>query len=343
MIKKRSVYFLTVALLSVCLAGLWFYLRVFGVSIYPRNGDAVILIPDGARWLQVKDSLSAHLDIGNINLLEWVSLRKHYPQAIRPGRYVVRKGISCNQLINILRGGRQSPVTVTFNNIRTLYDLAGRVGGQIEADSSELIAFLADTGRYSKDGFSRDDVISVFIPDSYEFFWNTGADGFYRKMLKEYRKFWTDERSEKAKGLGLTRKEVSVLASIVREEATRSDEKPRIAGVYINRLRRGIPLQADPTVKFAVNNFTISRVLKKHLLIDSPYNTYIYQGLPPGPIDCPSAEDIDAVLNAEKHDYLFFVAKADLSGYHNFSRTLGEHNRYASEYQRELNRRRIFR
>jgi UPF0755 protein len=162
-------------------------------------------------------------------------------------------------------------------------------------------------------------------------------------MLREYRKFWNDERIKKSESIGLTPLEVSVLASIVDEEALKGDEKPRIAGVYLNRLKRGIPLQADPTVKFAVNDFTINRILYKHLEIDSPYNTYKHSGLPPGPIGCPSIEGIDAVLNAEKHDFLYFAAKPDFSGYHNFSRTLTEHNRYAAQYRRELNRRKIYR
>jgi UPF0755 protein len=161
-------------------------------------------------------------------------------------------------------------------------------------------------------------------------------------MLKEYRDYWNDDRTAKAEAQGLTPPEVSVLASIVDEEASREDEKPRIAGVYINRLRLGMPLQADPTVKFAVNDFTLRRVLNKHVAVDSPYNTYKFAGLPPGPIRCPSRSGLDAVLNAEKHEYLFFVAKYDGSGYHHFSRTLAEHNRYAADYRRELNRRRIY-
>jgi UPF0755 protein len=162
-------------------------------------------------------------------------------------------------------------------------------------------------------------------------------------MLKEYKKFWNEVRLAKAGALKLSPTEVSILASIVDDEVLKPEEKPRIAGVYLNRLRRGIALQACPTIKFAMNDFTITRVLKVHLQFESPYNTYKYKGFPPGPIGCPSKEGIDAVLNAEKHDYLFFAAKADFSGYHNFSRTLTEHNRFAAEYQRELNKRKIFR
>jgi UPF0755 protein len=234
-------------------------------------------------------------------------------------------------------------VNVTFNNVRTLYDLAGKIGGQISADSAGIINFLSDSANYSDDSFTRENIISVVIPNTYKFFWNTDPEELYLRMLKENRKFWNDERKSKAEAIDLTPAGVSTLASIVDEEVSKSDEKPRIAGVYLNRLKRGIPLQADPTIKFALNDFSLTRILTRHLNIDSPYNTYINGGLPPGPIGCPTIGSIDAVLNAEKHDYLYFVAKADFSGYHQFSRTLSEHNRYAAMYQRELNKRKIYR
>lgn len=243
----------------------------------------------------------------------------------------------------MFKAGRQSPVNVTFNNIRTLNDLAGKIGGQIEADSASIMSFFADKANYSGDGFTYQTVISLFIPDTYQFYWTTNAGELYERMLKEYKKFWNDERLASAAAAGMRHLEVSVLASIIDEETSMNDEKPRMAGVYLNRLRLGIPLQSDPTVKFALNNFTIRRVLKQHLKVDSPYNTYIHRGLPPGPVRCPAKNSIDAVLNAEKHDFIYFVAKSDFSGYHQFSRTLSEHNRYASEYQRELNRRKIYR
>jgi UPF0755 protein len=242
----------------------------------------------------------------------------------------------------MLRSGLQSPVNVTFNNIRTLDELAAKVGSQIEADPASLSRFFNDENNYSADGFTRQTLISVFLPDTYQLYWSLDPKGFYRRMLREYNVFWNDERLESATALKLTPVEVSTLASIIEEESSKYDEMPRIAGVYLNRLRKGIPLQADPTVKFAVNDFTIRRVLNEHLEVDSRYNTYKYSGLPPGPVRCASKPALEAVLNAEKHDYLFFVAKADFSGYHHFSRTLSEHNRYAAAYRRELNKRRIY-
>jgi UPF0755 protein len=268
--------------------------------------------------------------------------RKRYPDHVKPGRYLIDKNLTYIGLIDMLRSGRQTPVNITFNNIRSIYQLAGKIGGHIESDSAAIAEFLTNPGNYSRDGFTRDNVISVFIPDTYQILWTAGPEGFYERMLKEYRKFWNNERTGKAKEKNLTPVEVSILASIIDDEVAKAEEKPRIAGVYLNRLRMGMPLQACPTIKFAMNDFTITRILTKYLQVESPYNTYKHTGLPPGPIGCPTAEGIDAVLNAEKHDWLFFAAKADFSGYHNFSRTLTEHNRYAAEYQRELDKRKIF-
>lgn len=340
--KSWFKYFIPLLTLIVILC-LYLSIQIFGARIHPKSGTSIIYIPDESLYDQAMDSVRKSLVVRNIKILEWVAEKKNYPKLVKPGKYVIDRPLSYNELINILRGGKQSPVRITFNNARTLNELAEIIGGQIEADSSEIIDFFSDTGNYSKDGFKAENVISVFIPDTYEFYWNTGASRLYARMLREYRKFWNRDRLQKCGEINLSPVEVSTLASIVDGEALKVDEKPRIAGVYLNRLRRGIPLQADPTIKFAINNINVNRILFKHLETDSPYNTYKNAGLPPGPISCPSINGIDAVLNAEKHDYLYFVAKADFSGYHNFSRTLSEHNRYANQYQRELNKRRIYR
>lgn len=342
--QTKKIISVSIAVLVILVIILYTgYDLVLAPNVRPISGRAVIYIPDGAAYDQAMDSVNASLIMKNPGIFSWMAVRKNYPDLVKPGKYIIDKPLSYNALINILRGGRQSPVNITFSKIRTLNELAGKIGGQIEADSSELIDFFSDQENYAGDGFRKENVIAVFIPNTYEFFWNTTARKLYSRMLREYRKFWNDERIEKSEAIGLTPVEVSVLASIVDEEASKGDEKPRIAGVYLNRLKRGIPLQADPTVKFAVNDFTLNRILFKHLEVDSPYNTYKHSGLPPGPIGCPSIEGIDAVLNAEKHDFLYFAAKPDFSGYHNFSRTLAEHNRYATQYRRELNRRKIYR
>lgn len=339
--KILLILFLIIAALSIA-AVIFVWCTAFTDNVKAES-EVRINIPTGSSGDDLRALLTDKDILRSERKLAITSRLKSSGRAVRPGSYLIEPGMNSNQLLNMLTSGRQSPVNVTFNNIRTLEELAGKVGGQIEADSASLAAFLADESNYSSDGFSRETVISVFIPDTYELYWSIDATGFYRRMLKEYKSFWNRERMAQAEAAGLTPVEVSVLASIVDEETSRSEEKPRIAGLYLNRLRSGIPLQADPTVKFAVNDFTLRRVLNRHLEIDSPYNTYKYRGLPPGPIRCPSRSGLEAVLGAEKHDYLYFVAKPDGSGYHHFSRTLAEHNRYAAEYRRELNRRKIYR
>lgn len=340
--KKNLIIYLAGAGFVAIIAILLICNNLFGASIHIENKNQYIYIPTGASYNQVFDTIKKNLIIKNIKLLEWVAKKKNYPALIKPGRYIIDRDLSYNRLINLLRSGRQVPVRITFNNFRTLNQIAGKIGKQIEADSAKILSFLSEESNYVSDGFRKENIVALFIPNTYELYWNTDAKGLYTRMLKEYRLFWNDDRIAKAKEKGLDQKEVAILASIIDDEVAKQDEKPRIAGVYLNRLKRGIPLQACPTIKFALNDFTITRVLKKYLLVDSPYNTYKHNGFPPGPIGCPSIEGIDAVLNAEKHDYLYFAARADFSGYHNFSRTLSEHNHYAAIYQKELNNRKIF-
>ncbi len=318
------------------------YNFLYGDRVRLGDNERVLIIVPENSYEEVFAMITDSLDIENPGILDWVARKKSYPSLIKPGRYLFSGKMSYVAVIDKLRSGDQQPVKVIFNNIRTLNDLAGKVGKQIEADSAEIIDFMEDSSNYAKDGFNRETVIALFIPNTYEMYWNTSAEGFYRRMLQEYNKFWNEERRNKAAAKGLDPIDVSILASIIDDEVVKADEKPKIAGVYLNRLERGMLLQACPTIKFALNDFTITRVLNKHLVVESPYNTYKYKGLPPGPIGCPTIEGIEAVLNAEEHDYIFFAAKPDFSGYHNFSKTLGEHNRYADEYQRELDKRRIF-
>ena len=341
--KKQILYLLSGAAILVITGLILIYKSIFGIVIHAEKPDKVIIISTGASYEQVLDSILTNHIIKNRKLFDWVAKRKNYPALIKPGRYVLDKDFSYNGLINLLRPGRQTPVRITFQNIRTLNQLAGKIGKQIEADSIQIMNFLSDESNYVADGFKKETIIAVFIPNTYEIYGNTDARGLYTRMLREYNLFWNEQRLAKARKIGLDPKEVSILASIIDDEVAKPDEKPRIAGVYLNRLQRGIPLQACPTIKFALNDFTITRVLYKHLQTDSPYNTYKHSGFPPGPIGCASIEGIDAVLDAENHDYLFFAARADFSGYHNFSRTLAEHNHYAALYQKELNKRKIFR
>jgi len=341
---KKKIPYIFLGLAVVIIAFSLFVSRLFfKTSVFPKEDSIVLIIPTGSSYSNVIDMLNSNLLITNQWAFNWLVKKKKYPDLIKSGRYVVNNPMSINELIDMLRSGNQTPVRVTFNNIRSMEQLAGRFTRHLEIDSIDFMMFFSDTSNYSKNGFTKENIISIFIPNTYEVFWSTDAKGIYTRMLAEYNRFWNQDRVAKAEQKGLSRSDVSIIASIIDDEVTKKEEKPIIAGVYLNRLKRGMPLQACPTIKFALNDFTITRVLNWHLQVESPYNTYKYRGLPPGPIGCPSIEGIDATLNAEDHDYLFFAAKADFSGYHNFSRTLSQHNRYAAEYQRELNRRRIFR
>ena len=339
--KRLTVVLGIVAILVVVaiLAGFRLYNMVMKPNVVtPEQKEFSLYIPTGADFDQVKDSLySNHLIIDPASF-EWVAQHKDYPSHVKPGRYVLKNGMGNNQLTNMLRGGLQTPVKVTFNNIRDVKILAGRIGTQIEADSASIAAYLADNINLNKLGFNSLTIPAMFLPNTYEFYWNTDAEKFVEKMKCEYDKFWNDERRNKARDIGLSPVQVSILASIVDKETNKTDEMPRIAGVYLNRLRNGWLLQADPTLVFAVGDFDLKRVLNVHKEVESPYNTYKYAGLPPGPICIPSLQSINAVLNAEKHNYYYFCAKDDFSGYHVFAKTLTEHNRNAQRYQRALSR-----
>ena len=319
-----------------------YYKIIYKPNVELNTPDKYFYIYSNYNYNDVKKSLIKNHIIIDENSFDWVAGKKHYKQNIKPGRYLIKNNISNNKLINLLRSGEQKPVKVTFNNVRTLEQLAGKVSKYLECDSSQIIDLLKNPETINKYGFNKYTMISMFIPNTYEFYWNTSATDFLKRMAKEYKKFWTDERKQKATKINFSQSQVSTLASIVEQETRKNDEKPIVAGVYINRIHKGIPLQADPTVIYAAGDFTIKRVLKKHLKIKSPYNTYINKGLPPGPICIPSISSINAVLNYKKHNYIYFCAKEDFSGYHNFARTLAEHNANARKYQQKLRQLKIY-
>ena len=322
----------------------WIYKTVMSPNVQISSGEAVeLFIPTGSNYKQVEALIMQTGVLTNPKSFDWVARKKEYPDNIHPGHYVVREGMSNNQLVNMLRGGLQTPVKVTFNNMRDVDQLAGRVSRQIEADSASITILLHNQEYINQLGFNSLTLPALFLPDTYEFYWNTNAEGFVVRMFQEYNRFWTEERKQQAAAKGLTPIEVSTLASIVNKETNMSDEMPRVAGVYLNRLKNNWPLQADPTLIFAWNDYSIHRVLDRHKEIESPYNTYKYNGLPPGPICIPSVTAVKAVLNAEDHHYFYFCAKEDFSGYHNFAKTLTEHNRNAAKYQHALNQRGIIR
>ena len=322
--------------------GYWLYRSVMSPNVQTAGGkDVELFIPTGSDYNQVKTILADAQFIINEKSFNWVANKKELPDNIHPGRYIVKDGMSNNQLVNMLRGGLQSPVKVTFNNIRNVDMLAGRIASQIEADSTSISNLLHNQEYINQLGFNSYTIPALFLPDTYEFYWNTDAEGFVVRMFQEYNKFWNEERKQQAQSKGMTPVQVSTLASIVNKETNMTDEMPRVAGVYLNRLKNNWLLQADPTLIFAWNDYSIKRVLDRHKEIESPYNTYKYLGLPPGPICIPSLSAIKAVLNAENHHYFYFCAKEDFSGYHNFAKTLAEHNRNAAKYQQALNQRGI--
>ncbi len=334
---------LIIIFLIVGYFGINIYRKAYTANVKLEKKEHYLFIPTGSSYEDVLEIFKKENILINKKTFDWAAQRKNYQNHVYPGRYKIKNRMSNNQLINMLRTGLQEPTKVTFNNIRYIDQLAKKISMQIEAESDSIIKFLKNKEFIEKYGFNENTIKCMFIPNTYEFWWNTDAYGFFNRMNQEYEKFWNDSRKKKAEELGFSRNEVSILASIIEEETRKESEKSKIAGVYINRLNKGIRLQADPTIKYALENFNIKRVVKKHLDIDSPWNTYKYAGLPPGPIRIPSIKTIDAVLNYEKHDYLYFCAKDDFSGYHVFAKTLSQHNKNARLYQRALNRRKIFR
>lgn len=336
--KRRMLFLLALFFVFIGVAIFVFlhnYSYITKPIIQTENGENVSLyIPTGADYQYVKNEIVAMNVLKSEKAFNWLAKKANYDENVHPGRYVLVDGMTNQQLITMLRMGYQTPVKVVFNNMRTVEQLAGRISEQIEADSTSIVDAI-----YATDNVDA----TTFIPNTYEFYWNTSAEEFVNKMIVEYNRFWNETRLEKAKNIKLTQREVSILASIIDKETSKTSEMPRIAGVYMNRLNKRWPLQADPTLIFAIGDYNIRRVLDVHKNIDSPYNTYKYAGLPPGPICIPSIAAIDAVLNAEKHNYYYFCAKDDLSGYHVFAKNITEHNRNAEKYRRALNKQKIYR
>ncbi|UMB53889.1 endolytic transglycosylase MltG [Lutibacter sp. A64] len=312
-------------------------------KIYNTNTvkEGYLFIPTNSNFNDVENLIRPFLK--RVKPFTWVASKKNYPNTIKPGKYKITEGMNNNELVNLLRSGKQTPVKVSFNNQDTFEKLAGRISQQIEADSISLLNSFKDSSFYKKNGFSKNTALGMYIPNTYEFYWNTSAESFRKKMLNEYHKFWNNSRLEKTKKLNLTPNEVITLASIVQKETANVSERPMVAGLYLNRLRDKWPLQADPTIIFALKaklgeETVIKRVLKKDLEINSPYNTYKNSGLPPGLIGMPDITSIKAVLNAKKHNYYYMCASVTNIGSHEFAKTLSQHNRNAFKYQLWLNK-----
>ncbi len=342
--KKKKIRLIVLVVAAVAMAtagviGYRYYKGFFAPNVTAETEYLYIYTHWG--FEDVMKSIGELHAVDDTAAFRWAATKMDYPTRVKPGKYRLEPGMNNRTLINRLGGGFQEPVKLRFENVRLKENLAATLAGQLEPDSIAFINLLNDDSLAARYGFDRDNLFSMFVPNTYEFYWNTSVDRFAERMHQEYRKFWNDDRKAKAARLNLSPQEVSVLASIVKGEALHTDEMPAIAGLYINRLRKGMLLQADPTVIFANNDFTIRRVLYKHLRTDSPYNTYLYRGLPPGPIMMPSIAAIDAVLDFQRHDYIYMCAKDDFSGYHNFAVTQAEHNINARKFQQALNERNI--
>lgn len=347
--KKKSPFrtlIIVLLLLLITTAGVFGYLGyqiIYSPNVWTEDtGDHYIYIGNEDSFDDVKTQLYSEGYIIHRKNFEILAKYKKYPENIKAGRYAIENGMSNNDLINMLRIGNQEPVKLLFNNIRLKEDLADKISKQINIERDKFLSYLNDTNYVRELGFELETVKSMFIPNTYFIYWNTDTEEFIERMKYEYTQFWDDERKQKAAQIDLSLIEISILASIVEKETQKNDEKARIAGVYINRLQSGWRLQADPTLIYALGDFKIKRVLNIYKEIDSPYNTYKFLGLPPGPICIPSIASIDAVLNAEDHSYFFFCAKPDYSGYHNFAKTSKQHNRNARAYREFLNKEKIF-
>ena len=337
--KKRTYIFASFLLLSGIL-GYHYYQKIFGKAIVR---ETVLFVYSSDTLLDIKNKISEFSSKNDAFLM--VAAKKGFSKP-RIGRYLLKEDMSNNDLINLLRSGNQAPIKLSFNNQDTLEKLAGRVAQQLETDSISLLNSFTDSTFLSKNNLTEASVLQIFIPNSYEFYWNTSPKKFRDKMLKEYNLFWNSSRLKKAVALNLSKSEIITLASIVQKETAKIIERPIVAGLYLNRLKKGWPLQADPTIIYCIKknkgqDFVVKRVLTADLEIKSPYNTYKNKGLPPTLISMPDISAIDGVLNAQKHSYFYMCANIDKLGYHTFARSLKQHNRNAAKYHKWLNKQRI--
>ncbi|MEM7186595.1 MAG: endolytic transglycosylase MltG [Bacteroidota bacterium] len=326
----------------VFMAGFAYYVysNVFVPNTAFNNEEAHIYIGSDAGFSQVKEELEPLLK--DMESFEAVARRKGYDTRVKAGHFVIKKGMNNNEIVNSIRLVNV-PIKIKFNNQERIENLAGKVAAQLEADSLAFLNAMRDPAFLERSGFNKATALGMYVPNTYEVYWNESPEGFRDKMLEEYNRFWKGARSQKASDLGMSRDEVMALAAIVQKETAKVDERPRVAGLYVNRIKEGMPLQADPTIIYAKKltdsdfDQVIKRVLYRDLEIESPYNTYKNAGVPPGPITMPDISSIDAVLDHEQHDYLYMVVNVQNFGYHKFAKSLEQHNRNRREYVRWIN------
>ena len=340
----RKVIIIMVIIISVLAMFFLYetYSIVYRPNVFIKDREKQFLyIPTGSTFEDLEKVLIENNLIKNHFLFRFLADKMNYTNNVKSGKYKLRNRMSNKELIELLRSGKQYPVKFALNSIRDKKQLSDKISSNIEANKKSIEDLLDDNSYLSTLGFNKETVLSIFIPNTYEMYWNTSAIDLMKRMEKEFNSFWNEERKSRAENLKLTPVEVSILASIVEMESVKSDERPIIASVYLNRLKKGMLLQADPTVIFAAGDYKIRRVTSRQLGIDSPYNTYIYKGLPPGPICIPSINAIESVLCFKRSDFLYFCAKEDFSGYHNFAVSMEEHKVNARKFQRMLNKRKI--
>lgn len=340
---KKIIYAGISIVIAICaIFGYNYYNKIFGeaitkkIELYVKSSDSLN---------DIKNNIADYSNYPNAFLL--VSAQKNFSKP-KSGRYILKKGMSNNDIVNLLRSGNQTPIKVSFNNQDTLEKLAGRIAQQLETDSISLLNIFKNKEFLSKNNLTEKSVLQIFIPNSYQFYWTTSAENFRNKIFKEYNRFWNKSRNKKAKALNLSKSEVITLASIVQKETAKKEERPIVAGLYLNRLKKGWPLQADPTIIYCIKqnkgqDYVVKRVLTADLKIKSPYNTYKNKGLPPTLIAMPDISAIEGVLNAQKHNYFYMCANVDKLGYHAFAKSLSQHNRNAVKYHRWMNKQRVHR
>lgn len=341
--KRKRILFGALAfilLTGIVGAGSVYYL-LFAPQFHPKTTTYIYIDRDDTAD-SVYNKIKAQCHPGNLAGFRWMAQWRDYPRNVHTGRYAIRPGENVYHVFSRFYRGYQEPMNLTIGSVRTLDRLARSVGKQLMIDSAEIAGAMNDPHFRQQLGYTQETMACLFIPETYQVYWNMNVDEFFKRMQKEHQKFWSPERLDKAQAIGMTPEEVCTLASIVEEETNNNREKPMVAGLYINRLHTGMPLQADPTIKFALQDFGLRRITNAHLSVDSPYNTYRHTGLPPGPIRIPSTTGLDAVLNHTKHNYIYMCAKEDFSGTHNFASNYADHMKNARKYWNALNERKIF-
>lgn len=335
--SKRLIFFLLFSILLISFTYYGFQI-CYTPNVLVEKNEREIVIPKGATFKNVQEIFHEQNLVQDLISFSFLAKLMDYDEHVKSGRYLLRANMTNIEAIRLLRSGQQEPVKITFNNVRIIRELSEKITRNLYIKPQEFEAALIQFAMTNRYGFNKDNIISMFIPNTYEVYYQSSAQEIINRMYQEYQNFWNAERKAKADKLGLTPIEVSTLASIVQAESVQKEEAPIIAGLYLNRLKKGMPLQADPTLVFATGNFTLKRVLNEHKEIDSPYNTYKYAGLPPGPINMPEIRSLDAVLDYTPSDYLYMCAKEDFSGRHNFTGDYQRHMNNAIKYQRALER-----